>query len=596
MKVEFLKVRFKNFLSVGNFWQEIDYTACKYTMVTGKNGSGKSAIILDSITYALFGRPNREVKVGQLINSITGKECVVELTFRIGTDIYKIVRGQKPAIFEVYKNDKLINEEAATKDYQKTLETQILRMNLKTFKQVVIIGSATYKPLMQLAAAERREVTEDILDITIYSSMNELAKAREKALKNEVKSLDTEIGFRKEQEKTQKDLIKSMEAEKKEREKLADAKILECRNQIELERIEILSCDKEIEETEAKIAAIEIPTASSVLREKIKTLQDGKNKLSKSIGKHEATIEVEEEQIEFYAQDNCPTCNQPITEDHRHEMNSKSETTIKEAKDKLEEANGLIKQVDAKIKKQQKTVDEVVELEETVAELKREIKAIQVRRKQHEKNITSWEETIEEWSAEIDSSALKKAKKEYKENYEKLLQLTEDKAEKQELLQYYQMAVVMLKDDGVKANQIDETLPQINEKINKYLKKFDMFVQFELTNTFEEVIKSRHRDSFSYNSFSEGQKRRIDHSILFAFREIAMLKGSISCNIVAFDEILEKNLDEEGYETLKELISMIDDGVNVFVITPQTVIPEFFDRTLTITYPNEFTKITEERK
>jgi DNA repair exonuclease SbcCD ATPase subunit len=277
-------------------------------------------------------------------------------------------------------------------------------------------------------------------------------------------------------------------------------------------------------------------------------------------------------------------------------MLEKSNDVINEAQSKLEEANAMLVQIEEKISKQNDAVEKVVEKENAVADLKRKIKTHQTERKGHEARIEELEETIEEWSAEIDSSALKKAKKEYKENYEKLLQLTEDKAEKQELLQYFQMAVVMLKDDGVKANQIDETLPQINEKINKYLKKFDMFVQFELTNTFEEVIKARHRDTFSYNSFSEGQKRRIDHSILFAFREIAMLKGSISCNIVAFDEILEKNLDEEGYETLKELIGMIDDGVNVFVITPQTVIPEFFDRTLTITYPNEFTKITEERK
>lgn len=596
MKIEFLKARFKNILSVGNFWQEIDYTKCKYTMVTGKNGSGKSAIILDIITYALFGRPNREIKVGQLVNSITGKDCVVELTFRIGTDIYKIVRGQKPSIFEVWKNDKLINEEASVTDYQKTLENHILHMNLKTFKQVVIIGSATYKPLMQLDAKERREVTEDILATTIYSSMNEIAKAREKTLKNEVKSIDTEIGFRKEQEKTQKDLIKTMEAEKKAREKQADEKIAEAREEIEAERKEIDQCDMQIAELQGRVDGIEIPTASSVLRTKINELRDGKNKLSKSLGKHEATIEVEEEQIEFYAQENCPTCNQPITEDHRHSMNEKSEAAIKEAKDKLGETNKMLKQIDAKIKKQQESVEAVEALEHEVADLKRGIKEIQTERKQHERNIAIQERTIEEWSEKIDSSALKEAKKEYKDNYEKLLTLTESKAEKQEELQYFQMAVIMLKDDGAKAIQLNETLPQINEKINKYLKKFDMFVQFELTNTFEEVIKARHRDTFSYNSFSEGQKRRIDHSILFAFREIAMEKGSISCNIVAFDEILEKNLDEEGYETLKELIAMIDDGVNVFVITPQTVIPEFFDRTLTISYPNEFTKITEEMK
>jgi DNA repair exonuclease SbcCD ATPase subunit len=700
----FEKIKMKNFVSVGNYWQEIDYTKAKNTLVTGTNGSGKSAIMLDAITYALFGRPNREINVGQLINSITNKDCVVEIEFKIGTDQYKVVRGQKPSIFEIYKNGTdfkdqglveiykngtdfkdqgLVKEEADKRDYQKTLEESILRMNLKTFKQVVIIGSATYKPLMQLKADERREVVEDILDIGVYTLMNEKAKAKAKALNLEIKSLDTEIGFRKEQEKTQRELIKSMEAEKKQREEEAEERIAEAEKEIEGEKksisdidinLEIIESDNsaidstttefdvqidsvdgefdakidsvndkfdpQIEAIDVEIESIEIPTASSVYRDKIRVLQDSRTKLSKQLGKHEATIETEEEQIKFYQQADCPTCGQEITSGHRHTMNENSRAEITEAKVKLAETNELIEQFDEKVKKQQKEMDTIIEnesrlaerkrkkeslildkkrekesltsekqrkkdslvaekkrkLESLIIEKKREIASLKAERRQSEKNIERLVETISQWTGNIDSSALKKAKIEYKENAKKLEEMGEQKAEKQEELSFYEMAKLMLKDDGIKAQQIADDLPEINKLVNFYLSKFDLFISFELTPTFEEVIKARHRDTFSYSSFSEGQKRRVDHSLLFTMREIAMTKGSISCNLVMFDEILEKNLDEDGKDVLKDLIAAIDPAIHVFVISPIAFTEEFFDRKLMITYPNEFTKITEEMK
>jgi DNA repair exonuclease SbcCD ATPase subunit len=646
MIIEFLKVRMKNFLGVGNYWQEIDLTKGKNTLVTGPNGSGKSAIILDSITYALFGRPNREVKLEQLVNWITNKDCVVELEFRIGADVYKIVRGQKPVVFEIFKNgnpfkdEGLVKEEASKKDYQKTLEESILRMNLKTFKQVVIIGSATYEPLLQLEPKDRRAVVEDILDITVYSAMGKKATDKAKSLVLEVKSLDTEIGFRKEQEKTQRELIKSMEAEKKEREEEAEGHIQEAKDEIEanekdialidekIDALDTLYAEKELkaqEEHEAKIAsleaelaAIEIPSASTVFRDKIRLLEDNRGKLSKQLGKFEATIEAQQEQIEFYQQAECPTCGQEIIEDHRHSMNETASGVITEAQSKLNETKDLVSQFDTKIKKQRKQFDEIVALETEVMSLKDAIKhaqrekdrAIQnvaiekkqavaelkAERKQCEGYIVQWQNTIKQWSEAVDSTALKKAKKEYKDNVALLAELTDKKADKQDELAYFEMCKLMLKDDGIKAQQIADDLPAINEKINEYLKKFDLFLQFELTPTFDEVIKARFREKATYNSFSEGQKRRIDHSILFAFREIAMQKGSISCNIVAFDEILEKNLDDDGKDVLKELITLIDPDVHVFVISPIAFTEEFFDRKLLITYPNEFTKITEEMK
>jgi DNA repair exonuclease SbcCD ATPase subunit len=646
MIIKFKKVRMKNFLGVGNYWQEIDLTKGKNTLVTGQNGAGKSAIILDSITYALFGRPNREVKLEQLVNWITNKDCCVELEFEIGPDQYRIVRGQKPVIFEIYKNGKtfkedgLVKEEAKKGDYQKTLEESILRMNLKTFKQVVIVGSATYQPLMQLEAADRRKVVEDILDITIYSAMDVKAKAKAKTLVNEIKSLDTEIGFRKEQEKTQNGLIATMEAEKKEREEEAEGHIQEAKDEIvaneediaridgELVKLEEIYQNKKSESADEfdtrlqdlidELEAIEIPSASDVYRDKIRVLQDNRGKLSKQLGKFEATIEAQQEQIEFYKQEACPTCGQQITDDHRESMHENANDVITEATAKLDETKDLLTQFDAKIKKQQKEYDAVLAKEEEIAAKKREIKTVETEkaralqtlesdkkreiaelkaeRKQCEGYIEQWKHTIEQWSTAVDASALKKAKKEYKDNQQLLADLIEKKSEKQDELAYLEMAKLMLKDDGIKAQQIADDLPEINRLINEYLKKFELFLQFELTPTFDEVIKARFREKATYNSFSEGQKRRIDHSILFAFREIAMNKGSISCNIVAFDEILEKNLDDDGKDVLKELITLIDPDVHVFVISPIAFTEEFFDRKLLITYPNEFTKITEEMK
>jgi DNA repair exonuclease SbcCD ATPase subunit len=647
MIIKFKKVRMKNFLGVGNYWQEIDLTKAKNTLVTGQNGAGKSAIILDSITYALFGRPNREVTLDLLINWITNKDSCVELEFDIGADQYKIVRGQKPAIFEIYKNGKsfkeegLVKEEASKKDYQKTLEESILRMNLKTFKQVVIVGSATYQPLMQLEPKDRRAVVEDILDITVYSSMNVLATKKAKTLSLEIKSLDTEIGFRKEQEKTQRELIKSMEAEQKEREEEAESHIQEAKDEIlaneqDIERAEcdIVALDATyeqktatvVEEYAAKItaleeelAAIEIPSASDVYRDKIRLLEDSRGKLSKQLGKFEATIETQQEQIKFYQQAECPTCGQEITEDHRHSMNENANGAITEAQSKLTRDEGSAGSVR---RQDQETAhgirhhrgrgirvcrEEARDQEQVIAERDRAVQMSGTRRservaalkaeiKQSEGYIAQWQNTIKQWSESVDSTALKKAKKEYKENSQLLATLNDTKAEKQDDLSYLEMSKMMLKDDGIKAQQIADDLPFINEKINEYLKKFELFLQFELTPTFDEVIKARYREKATYNSFSEGQKRRIDHSILFAFREIAMQKGSISCNIVAFDEILEKNLDDDGKDVLKELITLIDPDVHVFVISPIAFTEEFFDRKLTITYPNEFTKITEEMK
>jgi hypothetical protein len=299
-------------------------------------------------------------------------------------------------------------------------------------------------------------------------------------------------------------------------------------------------------------------------------------------------------------------------------MHENANDVITEATAKLDETKDLLTQFDAKIKKQQKEYDAVLAKEEEIAAKKREIKTVETEkaralqtlesdkkreiaelkaeRKQCEGYIEQWKHTIEQWSTAVDASALKKAKKEYKDNQQLLADLIEKKSEKQDELAYLEMAKLMLKDDGIKAQQIADDLPEINRLINEYLKKFELFLQFELTPTFDEVIKARFREKATYNSFSEGQKRRIDHSILFAFREIAMNKGSISCNIVAFDEILEKNLDDDGKDVLKELITLIDPDVHVFVISPIAFTEEFFDRKLLITYPNEFTKITEEMK
>lgn len=565
MIIEFKTIRFKNFLSAGNAFHEISLTGFKNNLIVGKVGQGKSTIF-EAIFYALFGKPYRDIKVGQLINSINNKALVVECEFQIGPDLYKVCRGQKPALFEIYKNAVLITEEASSRDYQKILEGQILKVNSRTFKQIILIGSKNYQPFMMLTAKDRRQVTEDILDITIFSAMSQLAKDKYKAIDSEIKTLTSTIDFSKESIEHQKRIMTSLEDDVQKKLDLRNARIAEL--------------TEKISEINTQIDAMGEAIDSSTLSSKLSELQDGSNKLIRSIAKLDSVIEQQNELIEFFTGDSCPTCQQDIEESHKCKINTESTLLIESSsvkKLKLDETATLVDSKIADIKSQLSVIEK--------ASYSR--KVLINDRRNAETQLSAASTVTKETSLEITKDLLKEA-------VGKLLAANDKRATLQEELAYYAMSVSMLKDTGIKARIIKNFIPMMNASIEKYLQKFDMFVNFELNENFEETIKSRNRDIFTYNSFSGGESQKIDMALLFTFRDIASMKSSVNCNILMLDETLDKSLDADSIDATLDILNSIESNVNVFVITHREVPPELFDRVIRVEKKNDFTIIKED--
>jgi DNA repair exonuclease SbcCD ATPase subunit len=539
----FSKVRYKNFLSTGNIFTEINLGEHSTTLIVGENGAGKSTF-LDAITFSLFGKPFRNINKPQLVNSINEKDCIVEIEFTIGKINYKVVRGIKPNTFEIYVDGDLLNQDAKSKDYQDYLEKVILKMNYKSFTQIVILGSTNFTPFMQLSAADRRTVIEDLLDIQIFSSMNVIVKNKLHTLKDEATQLKIQIDNTKDKIDLHK---KHLDELKKNTKEIVDAKkqeIEENRTSLHQLQVEGSQKEKQIDDLVFQVSDEEFTTKRF-------------NKLNNLEAKIEGNIQKLEKDIEFYSVNStCPTCDQAINnkEEKVHTCNSKI-TELSKGLKKLKEENDAVLQRINTIKATQK------ELKTFEQDLVR----INTSRSQIGKYIKKLADEITE--IENKPAMSDEFKAQSKELLNALQTFNEKRKTVSEQTQHYDIVAQLLKDGGIKSKIIKQYVPVINKLVNKYLAAMDFFVNFNIDEEFKETIKSRHRDDFSYENFSEGEKKRIDLALLFTWRSVAKLKNSVNTNLLIFDEVFDGSLDINGTEEFMKLINMMNEGTNIFVIT-----------------------------
>jgi len=543
--ITFTKIRWKNILSTGNAFTEIDLTRSTNTLIVGQNGAGKSTI-LDAFTFVLFGKPFRKINKPNLLNSINQSNGVVEVEFTIGKREYKVIRGLKPNIFEIFCDNVLLNQDAKSKDYQEHLEKFILKLNYKSFTQVVILGSASFVPFMQLSAADRRTIIEDLLDIGIFSSMNAVVKTQLSELKDKQKDVDYEMRLVAEKIKIQKQNIEDHKTN-------SAAEVAKKREEIASNGIAIIKLKEDIVKIEKHVDIM-----LDSLKDRATTEQKSK-KMLQIEAKFESNKSKVEKEIEFYDNnDNCPTCHQAIHEDHK----TKSITEKKEKLTEIEKATELLL---IEIDKTNKRLDEITKTQESVrnhnsevVKLNTQFKSLNTFNEKLLSEIDQIERTA--FSFETDNTKLKELKSLLEGHVKDAKQCAEDK-------QYYEYASVLLKDSGIKTKIIKQYLPVMNKLINKYLTAMDFFVNFNLDENFEETIKSRHRDEFSYASFSEGEKMRIDLALLFTWRQVAKMKNSVNTNLLILDEVFDSSLDGVGTEEFLKLLNSLDNNTNVFVIS-----------------------------
>jgi DNA repair exonuclease SbcCD ATPase subunit len=543
--IRFTKIKWKNFLSTGGQFTEVRLDEHQTTLVIGENGAGKSTI-LDAICFTLFNKPFRSINKPQLMNTINGKNLVVEVEFYIGKKEYKIIRGMKPGIFEIYCNGDLLNQDAAARDYQKYLEEHILKLNYKSFTQIVILGSASFTPFMQLSLGNRREIIEDILDIQIFSVMNNVLKDRVVVLKDKIKEIDDKIEVGKHKVKVQQEYINKLETDKKRQEQDVQHKISETNQEIIALSAEVETLTADYNTKEESVSDYEDQYSKKT---ELKSLY---KKLTERINKAKCEIDF------YHDNDNCPTCNQIISEDVKTETIGKHETKITEVSDALNSISDSIETIEARITEIDTIKEEIFELQTKIVKINNSIIASQNYAKKLmadlDQDDTSDEKILEE------KANLKALAKDIVLIANEKSVLNEDKF-------YHEAAGTLLKDTGIKTKIIKQYLPVINKLVNKYLSSMDFFVHFELDETFNETIKSRHRDEFSYASFSEGEKQRIDLALLFTWRTIAKMKNSASTNLLLLDEVFDSSLDTNGTDYVMNLLNTLGEDTNVFVIS-----------------------------
>lgn len=543
--IVFKSIQWQNFLSTGNSANKVLLNKSSTTLIIGKNGEGKSTI-LDALCFSLFGKPFRNINKGQLVNSINGKKCLVEVEFEINGKEYLVKRGIKPNLFEIYLDGELLNQDAAARDYQKILEQQIIKLNYKTFTQVVILGSASFVPFMQLSPLQRREVIEDILDIRIFSTMNQLLKEKVNDTKAEITRIENEIASAKTKVEAQTSIIKT----------ISEAKADSIRSIQE----KISSSLKEIARTQSEVDVIvgEIRTLKDQTQEENKIKED-LEKAGQLQQRLLQKVETCEHNVEFFADhDVCPSCNQDITEQYKQAI-------IKDLNEKLSAQNGKVDELNQALTKLQEKLFKINEIVQKIAD-----KNIELSTKNS--SITLLNRQVSE--AENDIERIKSDTTNIDEEKAKLKLLAKDALEKithktslQEQRNLQEVSSVLLKDTGIKTAIIREYLPIMNKLINKYLNAMDAYIHFELDEAFNEVVKSRFRDEFTYASFSEGEKMRIDLSILFTWRQIAKIKNSVNTNLLLLDEIFDSSLDTAGTDYFLNLMNSFGENSNIFVIS-----------------------------
>lgn len=569
MAILFKKIRWKNFISTGNEFIELDLGATGSTLIVGKNGAGKSQL-LDALTFALFGKTFRNINKPQLVNSINKKDTVVEIEFAAGKTSYKIVRGIKPTVFEVYSNGQLMNQSAEMRDYQEILEKQILRFNYKTFCQVVVLGSASFVPFMQLPLGKRREIIEDLLDLQIFTTMNVLLKDKISENVEHIRQNQDNQRLVSEKIKMAKDHLKELQAkndqyinEKKTTINDLNSKISECKELLSTLQSSI---------TEKTDSINNYGTVQSKV-EKLKSLRIQMETKSETIKK----------EIEFFTNhENCPTCKQKIDNEFSCEIISTRQDEISNLE------SGLIQLS----KKYQETNDQLNEL----FALQKELDEIQISAS-HEmlkiKMLKDQIKTVQKEITEVNQNIKTSSDVRIVDLETELTNLANDYNRLMDDKNVLSSAAALLKDGGIKTKIINQYIPIINKLINKYLGEFDLFVEFYLDEQFNEVIKSRHRDEFSYSSFSEGEKQKIDLAFLFTWRAVAKLRNSMSTNLLILDEVMDSSLDGNSADDLLKILQNISSDSSIFVISHRENLHDKFENIIKFVKHKNFSKIEE---
>ena len=561
-------VRWKNFLATGNRFIEVELDQEPMMLVVGKNGAGKSTLI-DAITFSLFGKPFKKINKGQLINSVNEREMVTEIEFSVGTAGWKVRRGIKPALFEIYLNGNLVNQDAKSLDYQKYLEDKVLKLNFKSFTQIVVLGSASFVPFMQLTAHDRRVIIEDILDIGIFSIMRSLLKDRLMTLKEELNDLEYEIKLLQEKIVLQEKYIEEMKAESAQKQKTDLAKIKETEKLVE-------KLNNEIEEHQERIMAL-MKSISDQDKVTIKNQELDKyrsqiRKNLKKLGKDKKFFENNE---------NCPTCKREIEKDFK-------ESKLKDVVINIDSMSSGLDKLETEIEKIHKRIGEISELNQKIQKEELEISRKNSNVQAHNSFITKLSSDIEE---------MQKVKNQTKTIHILNKELDDSKSTRFKYIEqrhYYDILSSILNDTGIKTRIIRKYLPVINNHVNNYLKDMDFFVNFQLDENFQETIKSRHRDDFSYYSFSEGEKKRIDIALLLTWRDIASMRNSVNVNLLILDEIFDASLDQAGMDDLMKLFNILK-NTNLFIISHKLdVLDDKFPAKITVEKVKNFTQMVYE--
>ena len=571
--IRFEKLRWKNFLSTGNYFNEIDFLDTPTNLVVGENGAGKSTM-LDALSFALFGKAHRNINKPQLINTINNKDCMCEVEFTVNGVNYKIVRGLKPAKFEIWKDGTMINQSSHAREYQEILEKNVLQMSHKSFHQIVVLGSSSFVPFMQLNSTSRRDVIEDLLDINIFSKMNVILKEKISLLKGELENNNHSIEMVKTRISSQKKYIRDLSA-------INTAHRKEKESEIEGLNADIAT----LNEATAELSETVNNSLPSVQKE-LEKIRANKQKLEKYRTQFSTQVKSVVKEAKFFEEhESCPTCDQEIADELRKSKRSAATDRAKELKELMAKADDQLQDYDDLLENLETEMSDLVHKQNLMNNNMQLVSRLT-------KNIQKIQSDLVEMSENTGDMA--QANEELNTLDEEMHSLTDKKYSLNEKSSYNRIASELLRDTGIKTKIIKQYIPVINELTNKYLQTLDFFVHFELDESFKETIRSRYRDTFSYDSFSEGEKQRIDLSLLFTWRHIAKMKNSVSTNLLILDETFDSSLDGEGVDNLMKIIDTLKEDTNVFVISHKTELEDaHFERKLSFVKHKNFSRMRD---